>query len=242
MSRSVTCSLLFLLACGLGIEPRPLAFSAGSVPGPIAILRDAATSSEGGERPSPDQVLGALAQAQKHRPPLSERSLVFKRFVASGKTWRLTYVGSSDQMKAARSGSDSLPGLYVDGFINYALSFAGEGDAPVKTEGVSGNVLGMSFFVGDLARWKWPRPETRTTMVIESTANVLRAFGQEWLFPAEGVTPGSVGDSKFQEAPVRKKSSGGDFTTINVLYVDDVVAVVQAESGAVALYSATSAE
>lgn len=232
--------MLAMIASVATVSCRMLALA---TPHPIRILREATLPSIS-ERPSPEKVLEALAQAQHYRPVfrgtpiLRERHLVFQRYVAPGKQWRLVYVASKDQISAARARSSTLPGLYVNGFVNYAQSFEGEGANIVKTEGITGELFGQPFFIGDIARIKWPQPDRRTTMVIESSANILRAFGREWSFPADGVTTGPLGDRKFQEAPVRKKSSGGPFTIVNIIYADANVAVAQAETGAVALYGA----
>lgn len=230
--------MLLLGAYATAPGSRPPAFSAVVSPDPIDLLREAVAPAGAGERPSPYDVLTALVQAGRQRPPLAERELVFRRYAAPGKEWRLVYVADKSQATAARAGAETLPGVYVPGFVNYRLCFEGDGAVRVKKEGITGDLLGNPFFLGDVARIKWPCPTRRTTMVIESVVTKLRAFGQEWSFPAEGVIPGQDGDQKFQKAPVRKKYSGGDFTCVNVVYVDNDVAVVQAETGALGLYGA----
>lgn len=233
-----TAALLLLGAYAAAPGGRPPAFSAVVSPDPIAVLREAVAPAGAGERPSPDSVLRALAQAGRRRPPLAEREQVFRRYAAPGKEWRLVYVASKDQATAARAGAESLPGVYVPDIVNYRQRFEGDGAVRVKKEGIQGDLFGNPFFLGDVARIKWPCPAKRTTMVIESVATKLEAFGQEWLFPAEGVISGEDGNKKFEKAPVRKKYSGGDFTCVNFVYADDDVAIAQAETGALGLYGA----
>eukprot|EP00930_Biecheleria_cincta_P003295 TRINITY_DN104219_c0_g1_i1.p1 TRINITY_DN104219_c0_g1~~TRINITY_DN104219_c0_g1_i1.p1 ORF type:complete len:265 (-),score=35.93 TRINITY_DN104219_c0_g1_i1:349-1086(-) len=221
------------LAC-LSVMCRQFSFAAIASPNPIATLRSAVRN-EGSERPTQADVLQALVQA---KTPPGERDIVFRKVVDSGKKWRLFYVASKDQVAAARTGKDTLPGIYLSS-LNYVQSFEGQGDVRIKQEGISGSVLGIPWFIGDIARIKWPDPEKRSTMVIESMMNVFKALGQEIKFPADGVMgPGPDGDAKFNLAPVGK-GSGGDFTTVNFMYADDDVAVAVAETGAIALYGAT---
>eukprot|EP00418_Pyrodinium_bahamense_P086414 CAMPEP_0179060094 /NCGR_PEP_ID=MMETSP0796-20121207/25688_1 /TAXON_ID=73915 /ORGANISM="Pyrodinium bahamense, Strain pbaha01" /LENGTH=236 /DNA_ID=CAMNT_0020756865 /DNA_START=211 /DNA_END=921 /DNA_ORIENTATION=+ len=220
--------VLAALAAALACAPAGwLAFAATSSPHPTELLARAGLPGE--RRPSQAEVLAALGKVKP--PPLAERGRVFEAVTAPGKRWRLTYVASKDQMAAARSGADSLPGVYVPDFIDYLLTFEGQGAVLMKREGISGD----GFFVGDIARCKWPEAAKRTTMVIESMVTIVKAFGQELSFPAEGVVPGPEGDQKFEGAPAAK-SGGGSFTTVNYVYADSNVAVAIAQTGAIALY------
>eukprot|EP00931_Biecheleriopsis_adriatica_P049909 TRINITY_DN28883_c0_g1_i1.p1 TRINITY_DN28883_c0_g1~~TRINITY_DN28883_c0_g1_i1.p1 ORF type:complete len:344 (+),score=60.02 TRINITY_DN28883_c0_g1_i1:31-1032(+) len=282
---------------------------------PAGILRQAVSTFTVRQRPSPERVLQALAKINRYKP--DEGNLVVQKLTKPRdglwKVWRLTYVASKDQMAAARGNTQTLPGIYVDSFINYEQSFEVEqtvenigarsrgseiyntklARSSIKREGISGNLLGGTatvatgvsvaaaiagvagvistggssefallalavaaaataaasaasanasaarFFLGDVARYKWSEPEAKSTMVVESKARVLQAFDQEWLFPAQGVMPGPDGDKAFQEAPAPKLNAGGPLTTVRYLYVDDNIAVAQAETGGVALYGAT---
>jgi len=205
------------------------AFAATPSMPPAELLARAGLPGDG--RPSQVEVLEALGQMKP--PPLDERRRVFEAVAAPGKKWRLTYVASKDQIAAARSGSETLPGVFVPDFINYLLTFEGQGAVRVKREGLSGD----GFFLGDVARWKWPEAVKRTTMVIESMVTIFKAFGQELSFPAEGVVSGPEGDQLFEDAPFAK-SGDGSVTTVNYLYADSSVAVAVAQTGAIALYVA----
>mmetsp|Transcript_103987 Transcript_103987/g.335209 ORF Transcript_103987/g.335209 Transcript_103987/m.335209 type:complete len:264 (-) Transcript_103987:24-815(-) len=195
----------------------------------------------GTKRPDEQTVLSAILSIQRQRPTLNAEEPFFGKLSGGGreggKRWRLVYLATKNAVVSARKGvappSFFDRGWYVDGIVTAVQRFEDSPSCRVNQNGVFG-LLGLGgFFFGYVARFKWPSPQTRTTMAFQPLSNDIKAFGQTFSSPFSGFPAGPQGDGLFEAARVQ------DLNIFNFFFVNDHVAVAQGASGSVAVWGAT---
>lgn len=208
----------------------------------ISTLTRAASLPDAVGRPAEEKVLEAALAVQQERASLNKQAPFFTKLTGTsrdgGQRWRLVYLANRNAVVAARKGGSPPSfldrGWYVDWLVTAVQRFE-EGAKRVNQNGVF-EFLGLGgFFFGYVARFKWPSPQTRTTMAFQPKTNEIHVFGQAWSSPFKGVNAGSDGDEMFESARVQ------DLNIFNFFYVDDNVAIAQGASGGIALWAATDA-